>query len=241
MFIIRVFGRLVIFALFLQVSYSSVHYDKLYKVNRLFVSVGGVLEPNVLINKGQLFENDNSSVFGGVKVGGDYIWSIYKRRAGFINKNKVFVVKLRDLDVYSRYGLKNDFEKFIAGLQVEFGISVVLNKKFDSISFSEKNRINTNLSSINFLVGFKEEIGKIRNVLQSELVFPTKLVCEIMYILDLKFGFSFYFSVVFFQCFSPVYLFSFNKDDFSNVFNNNNYFNWNCSFDIGVFGLNFFI
>ena len=62
-----------------------------------------------------------------------------------------------------------------------------------------------------------------------------------MYILDIKQGFSFYLSASIFQCFSLVYLFSFNKNDICRIFNNKNYFNWNITIELGLLGINLFI
>ena len=216
--------------------------DKLGKIKRIFISGGIILEPTVKINNKYLFMNDNSSVFGGFKISLDNINSAFKNsRIGFINKNKIFFSKLRNMDIYNRPRLKDDFIDFIIGVQLEIGMSVILNKDFKTIEFNEKNAINRNINSLNFLVGFKEELGKMKEIMKVNLVFPTKLIFEIMYIIDLKYWFSFYLSVVFFQCFSPVYLLSFNKKDFCNVFNNHNFFNWNIHIELGLLGLNFFI
>lgn len=216
--------------------------DKLYKIRRVFVSGGIILEPTVLINNQYLFRNDNSSVFGGFKIGIDIISSIFNcKRFGFINKNKLFFSKLMDMDIYKRPKLKDDFMDFIVGFQFEIGLSITLNKDYKKIGFNDKNKINTCINSLNFLVGLKEELGKINDILKAKMVFPTKLIAEIMYILDLKQGFSFYLSAIFFQCFSPVYLLSCNKRDFCNTFNNHNFFNWNINIEMGLLGLNFFI
>ena len=216
--------------------------DKLYKTIRVLMSGGVILEPTVLINSQYLFKNDNSSIFGGFKIGIDNINSIFKnKRVGFVNKNKLFFSKLMDIDLYRRPKLKDDFFSYIFGIQIEVGLSIILNKCHKKIEFNDKNKINTHLNSLNILVGFKEEIGKIGEILKASKIFPTKLTVDLMYILDLKQGFSFYISILFFQCFSPVYLFSCNKEDLSNTFNNNNYFNWNINIEIGFIGLNFFI
>lgn len=216
--------------------------DGLCNIKRIFISSGIILEPTVKINDKYLFKNDNSSVFGGFKICIDGINSVFNdRRVGFIYKGKVFFSKLMNMDLYTRQGLKDEFVNFTVGIQLEIGLSVVLNKGFKDIRFDKRNRINRNISSLNFLVGLKEELGKINEIMKASLVFPTKLLFEAMYILDLKYGFSFYLSVVFFQCFSPVYLFSFNKKDFGNVFNNNNFFNWNINIEFGLLGQNFFI
>lgn len=216
--------------------------DGLCRIYRIFISSGVILEPLVSINRNDLLEGVNYSVFGGVKIGIDNINSFFKKkRIGFVNKNKVFFSKLIDNNLYTNVGMKEDFKRFIFGLQCEVGMSVVLNKNYSEIVFGELNEINKHIHSLNFFCGIKEEIGDFYNSLLLKKIFPTKLIGDITYILDLKYGFTFYLSVSFFYCFSPVFLFSFNKTDFYNVFNAENNFPWNITIDIGLFGMSFFV
>ena len=232
-----------IFFFFLISFYIVKPNDKLYKIYRVFISGGVILEPTVIIENEELLRDVEYSVFGGIKIGIDNINSIFKKnRVGFVNKNKIFFSKLCDNNLYTKTGMKEDFKRFIVGLQCEVGMSVILNKDFSGISFNELNNINrTAIHSLNFFAGIKEEIGDFFNSSLLKKIFPTKLIGDITYIIDLKYGFSFYLSISIFYCFSPVYLFSFNKADFLNVFNCKNNFPWNITIDIGIFGMSFFV
>ena len=236
-------NRIIVLYIFITSLFIVRPNDKLYKTYRIFVSSGVILEPMVIMNNKELLKGVDYSVFGGFKIGIDNINSVFKKnRIGFVNKNKIFFSKLIDNNLYTKSAMKEDFKSFIFGLQCEFGMSVILNKDYLSISFDKLNNIDRNIiHSLNFLAGIKEEIGDPFNKSLLKKIFPTKLVGDITYILDLKYGFSFYISFSFYYCFSPVFLFSFTKKDFLNVFNCENNFPWNITIDIGLFGMNFFI
>ena len=219
--------------------------DKLSRILRLFISFGIILDPTVIIYnkkiKDDIGENFEINILSGVRLSLDYIpTNVLNKYIGLVRKYRIFWAKLKDSEFFVTEGLKNDYSNYIFGIQGGIGISLPLNIRYDKIMFNNDNDINKNIHSINFLGGFKFEIGDFdSNPQYIKKLFPTKLVFEVMYILDLKKWFSFYISSSFYQCFSPVYLLSFKLKDLKNVFNTLNKFQWNFDITIGICGLNF--
>ena len=219
--------------------------DKLSRILRLFISFGIILDPTVIIYnkkiKDDIGENFEINILSGVRLSLDYIpTNVLNKYIGLVRKYRIFWAKLKDSEFFVTEGLKNDYSNYIFGIQGGIGISLPLNVRYDKIMFNNDNDINKNIHSINFLGGFKFDIGDFdSNPHYIKKLFPTKLVFELMYILDLKKWFSFYISSSFYQCFSPVYLLSFKLKDLKNVFNTLNKFQWNFDITIGICGLNF--
>ena len=211
--------------------------DHLSEMHRIFLSGGIVLEPTVFLDRSNFKNKICSNFFGGGKVGIEYFTTKFykKKRFAFSQKHKMFYVKLRDINIYKSE--KKEFEKYIIGYQFNFGASIILNKYFKSIIFDCNNKINQQIHSFDILLGLKFEMSTI-NPTKANLVYPTKILAEILYKIDLRRGLSFFISISINRCFSPVYLFSFNKEDLRKVFNQNN-FAWNIDLNIGFIGLNF--
>lgn len=219
--------------------------DKISRTLRLFVSLGFILDPTVKIYKEKLKEEISEdfemNILSGVRLALDYIpTNVINKYIGLIRKYRIFWAKIKDSEFFTTEGLKNDYSNYIFGIQGEIGVSLPLNIRYDKINFNNDNNINKNIHSINFLCGLKFEIGDFDgNPQYVKKLFPTKLLFEIMYIVDLKKWFSFYISSSFYHCFSPVYLLSFNLKDLKNVLNTSNKFQWNLDITIGFIGLNF--
>ena len=219
--------------------------EKLKKTLRIFFSLGLVLDPTVYIHKDYIkeetYEDFEVNSLSGVKFGFDYIpTNVINNYIGFIRKYKIFLVKLKKSLFFSFDDLKNDYSNFIFGLQGEVGISLPLNVRYDKLIFNNDNEINKTVHSLNFLFGIKSELGSIEGGFDYiKKVYPTKLVVDVMYMIDIRKYFSFYINCSFFQCFSPVYLLSFNIDDLKKVLNMSNKFQWNIDVNIGIIGLNF--
>ena len=211
--------------------------DHLSKMHRIFFSGGIIFEPTVFLNKSNFDNQICSNFFGGGKVGIEFFTTKFyiKKRFAFSQKHKMFYVKLRDINIYKSE--KKEFEKYIIGYQFNFGASIILNKYFKSIIFDCNNKINKNIHTLDILFGLKFEGGG--KILQKgDQTYPTKILAEILYKIDFKNGLSFFISITINRCFSPVYLFSFSKEDLRKVFNQNN-FAWNIDLNIGFIGLNF--
>lgn len=209
--------------------------DHLSKMHRIFFSTGIIFESKVLI----LADKKCSNFFGGGKVGLEYFTTKFyiKKRFAFSQKHKMFYTKLRDIDIYKKE--KQEFKNYILGYQFNFGPSIILNKNFKNIVFDCNNKVNQDIHTFDILFGLKFEAGGRKNISQTHNIYPTKILMEILYKIDLKNGFSFFISITINRCFSPVFLFSFNKDDFKKVFNPDNKYAWNIDFNIGFIGLNF--
>jgi hypothetical protein len=211
--------------------------DHLSKMHRIFFSGGIVFEPTVFLNKSNFNNQICSNFSGGGKVGIEFFTTKFytKKRFAFSQKHKIFYTKLRDTMIYK--DKKEEFEIYIIGYQFNFGTSIILNKDFKSIIFDCNNKINKNIHTLDILFGLKFEGGG-KMLQKGAKTYPTKILTEILYKIDLKNGFSFFISITINRCFSPVYLFSFNKEDLKKVFNQNN-FAWNIDINIGFIGLNF--
>ena len=229
----------------LNISKKVIINDKFSRILRLFVSCGFILDPTVKIYKEKIknetSEDFETNILSGIRLAVDYIpTNAINKYIGLTRKYRFFYAKLKDSEFFNIEGLKNDYSNYILGIQGEIGISLPLNIRYDKIDFNNDNYINKNIHSINILGGFKFEIGDFdSNPQYVKNLFPTKLVFELIYILDLKKWFSFYISSSFYQCFSPVYLLSFNLKDLKNTLNTSNKFQWNFDITIGFIGLNF--
>ena len=228
----------------LNIIQKVVTNDKLSKILRLFLSLGFILDPTVKIYKEKINEEIGDdfeiNILSGFRFAIDYIpTNVINKYIGLTRKYRIFGVKLKDSEFFVAEGLKNDYNNYIFGIQGEIGISLPLNIRYNKLIFNNNN-INKNIHSINILGGLKFEIGDIEDISQNiKNLYPTKLVFELIYILDLEKWFSFYISSSFYQCFSPVYLLSFNLNDFKKCLNTSNKFQWNLDITIGLIGLNF--
>ena len=212
--------------------------DHLYKMHRIFFSGGIVVEPTVFLNKDTFDNQTCSNFFGGGKVGIEFFTTKFyiKKRFAFSQKHKMFYVKLREINIYTKE--KKEFDIYIIGYQFNFGVSIILNKYSKSIIFDCNNKINKDIHTLDILFGLKFEGGE--NILKKgNNTYPTKILAEILYKIDFKNGFSFFISIIINRCFSPVYLLSFNKEEFKKVFNPNNQYAWNIYLNIGFIGFNF--
>lgn len=229
----------------LNISKKVIINDKFSRILRLFISCGFILDPTVKIYKEKIKketrEDFEINILSGIRLAVDYIpTNVINKYLGLTRKYRLSYAKLKDSEFFTIEGLKNDYSNYILGIQGEIGISLPLNIRYNMLDFNNDNNINKNIHSINILGGLKFEIGDFdSNPQYVKNIFPTKLVFELMYILDLKKWFSFYISSSFYQCFSPVYLLSFNLKDLQNTLNTSNKFQWNFDITIGLIGLNF--
>ncbi|MBQ2349999.1 MAG: hypothetical protein II393_01840 [Cytophagales bacterium] len=207
--------------------------DYTSKIYRFMIPVGVICEPKVLWGP-----TNKKDFLGAVKGGAEFFTTDFfkHKRLAFSNKHRIFCTKIIAKKFYANK--KKDFSTVVYGYQFNSGISIILNSSLNDCYFNSKNTISDNIHTFSIMLGIKTEIGDINMKKDMSSTFPTKILIELLYNIDFKNGLAFYISITLNRCFSPVYLLSFNMENFKKVFNKSGNYPWNIDINIAFLGIN---